>query len=104
MKVRKMLFLDLTLAQRLEDSDSLMNVSYAKEIEQLQPEIAPAIAYFSGGSVVYAGKSNPLSRAVGCGLKGAVVDEDLEFIEDFYRSRDAMTQIDLCPLAHSSLM
>ncbi len=99
-----MLFLDLTLAQRLEDSDSLMNVSYAKEIEQLQPEIAPAITYFSGGSVVYAGKNNPLSRAVGFGLKGAVVDEDLEFIEDFYRSRDAMTQIDLCPLAHPSLM
>lgn len=99
-----MLFLDLTLAQRLEDSDSLMNVSYAKEIERLQPEIAPAIAYFSGGSVVYAGKNNPLSRAVGFGLKGAMVSEDLEFIEDFYRSRDAMTQIDLCPLAHPSLM
>jgi hypothetical protein len=104
MKDWKMLFLDLALAERLEESDSLMNVSYAKEIERLQPEIAPAIAYFSGGSVVYAGKNNPLSRAVGFGLKGPMVNEDLEFIEDFYRTRDTMTQIDLCPLAHPSLM
>ncbi|MEW6126540.1 MAG: GNAT family N-acetyltransferase [Acidobacteriota bacterium] len=96
--------MDLKLAERLEDSDSLMNVAYAKAVERLQPQLSPAYAFFSGGSVVYAGKNNPLSRAVGFGLRGQVAEEDLEFIEDFYRSRDSMTQIDLCPLAHSSLM
>jgi hypothetical protein len=99
-----MLFADLSLAQRLEKQDALLNVWYAEALERLKPESLPAIAHIADGTVVYVGNESPLSRAVGFGMNGEVTDVDFDALEDFYRSRNSSVQIDLCPLAHPSLM
>jgi hypothetical protein len=99
-----MLFADLPLAQRLEKQDALLNVWYAEALERLKPESLPAIAHIGGGTVVYVGNESPLSRAVGFGMNGELTDIDFDALEDFYCSRNASAQIDLCPLAHPSLM
>lgn len=99
-----MMFANLSLAQRLEKQDALLNVWYAESLERLKPESLPAIEYISGGTVVYVGNESPLSRAVGFGMSGEVTDIDFDALEDFYCSRNASVQIDLCPLAHPSLM
>lgn len=99
-----MLFADLSLAQRLEKQDALLNVWYAEALERLKPESSPAIAHISGGTVVYVGNESPLSRAVGFGMNGEVPDIDFDALEDFYHRRNASVQIDLCPLAHPYLM
>src|SRR5689334_7701194 len=99
-----MLFADLSLVQRLEKQDALLNVWYAEALERLKPESLPAIAHIADGTVVYVGNESPLSRAVGFGMNGEVTDVDFDALEDFYRSRNSSVQIDLCPLAHPSLM
>ena len=99
-----MLFADLSLAQRLEKQDALLNVWYADALKRLIPESLPATAHIAEGTVVYVGNESPLSRAVGFGMNREVTDIDFDAIEDFYRSRNASVQIDLCPLAHPSLM
>ncbi len=99
-----MLFADLSLAQRLEGHDALLNVWYAEVLQRLKPESLPASESIGGGTVVYVGNESPLSRAVGYGMHTEVTGDELDAVEDFYRSRTASVQIDLCPLAHPSLM
>lgn len=99
-----MVFADLSLAQRLEANDALINIGYAQALERLNPEALPAVAHIGGGTVVYVGNDNPLSRAVGFGVYSEMNSRVLDAVEDFYRSRNAFVQIDLCPLAHPMLM
>ena len=99
-----MVFADLSLAQRLETNDALINVGYARTLELLNPEALPAVEHINGATAVYVGNESPLSRAVGCGIYSEMNSRDLDTVEDFYRSRNASVQIDLCPLAHPMLM
>src|SRR5262245_39271216 len=99
-----MQYADLSLAQRLEDSDSRINVSYAETLKLLKPDASTAVNYLASGTAVYVGNEHPLSRTVGLGIAGELSSTELDAVEDFYRSRNASVQIDLCPLAHPSLM
>ena len=45
-----------------------------------------------------------MNRAIGLGLAGPVTAADLSALEDFFRQRGAPARIDLCPLAHRSLI
>jgi GNAT superfamily N-acetyltransferase len=56
-----------------------------------------------GGRALFSAPESPLNKVLGLGLHGAVSDEDLDLIEAFYRSRNAPTQIELCPLAYGDL-
>src|SRR5207237_767996 len=58
----------------------------------------------SGGHMVFAGVGSPIGRAVGLGLDGPVSSADLDRLEQFYRSRGAAAQGDVCPLTDSTLI
>ncbi len=57
-----------------------------------------------GGVASFAGPSSPISHAIGVGMNGPVTESDIDSIEQFYRSRGAPANMDLCPLADPSLM
>ncbi len=44
------------------------------------------------------GLGSPIGRATGLGLDQAFTAEDLDRVEQFYRSHNAPSQVDLCPL------
>ena len=51
----------------------------------------------------YAGPNSPLNHAVGMGLNGPVTDTEFDRVEEFYRSRKAMAEVVVSPLADRSL-
>jgi hypothetical protein len=63
-----------------------------------------AVLEVAGGIAVFTGADTPLTHAVGIGLNGPVSAEELDRLEDFFRSRGARPAIDLCPLADLGLL
>jgi GNAT superfamily N-acetyltransferase len=87
---------DLALARRLE----LNEARNAAEFSRVYGEDARRIG---GGEVAFGGAGSPLSHAVGVGMHGPVTAAELDELEEFYRSRGTLINIDLCPLADPSL-
>jgi GNAT superfamily N-acetyltransferase len=63
-----------------------------------------AVLEIAGGIAVFTGAESPLTHAVGIGLNGPVSPEELDRLEDFFRSRGARPAIDLCPFADLGLL
>ncbi len=58
----------------------------------------------AGGCAIFVGVDSPLTQAVGLGLNGPVNEDDVDRLEDFFRSRGARISLDYCPLAAPSLL
>jgi GNAT superfamily N-acetyltransferase len=97
-------FVDRDLARRLETASAWRSVRYARDIGRLWLEQKVAVEAVAGGHAVYTGPAFPVNRAGALGFDGPVGEDDLERIEEFYRSHCAAPQIDLCPLADESLL
>lgn len=95
---------NLALARSLEDAFARRATLYAEARASLQPELGVAMAPVAGGVVVFAGRGAPVNRAFGLGLRRAVTDEDIDRVEDFFHARRKLPRLDVCPLAHSSLL
>lgn len=85
--------LGFALAQRLELAEAQTVAHWASEHMEA-----------GGGIVSFGGPTSPISHAVGVGMKGPVTLADLDRIEEFYGTRGAPVNLDLCPLADVSLM
>src|SRR5262245_9753606 len=99
-----MLFADLELARRLEMTDALDGVEFARAWASrhfYEGEVAIEIA---GGWAGFAGVDSPVTQAFGLGLNGPVTETDMDRIEEFYRSKDSAVNIETCPLADVSLL
>ena len=53
---------------------------------------------------MFTGLGSPMTHAMGIGMNGAVPQEELERLESFYRDRGSSCLIDLCPMAHESVI
>jgi GNAT superfamily N-acetyltransferase len=89
----ELIFPDIELARRLEHSE-------ARNVAELSSETLE----ICGGVACFAGATSPISHAIGVGLSGPVTESDLDRMEEFYKSRGAHSNIDLCPLADPTLM
>jgi len=98
------LFVDLSIARRLEIAQAWRGVEYARAQRTLRPDTHSTVEPVAGGYAIYAGEGSPLNRAIGLGLRGPVSGADLECVEQFYLSRSALPRVDLCPLADPSLL
>jgi GNAT superfamily N-acetyltransferase len=94
---------DGDLVRRLEMASTWRSVRYVRAIDRLWLEQRVAVEGVAGGYAVYSGNAFPLNRACGLGLHGPVTEDDLDRIEEFYRSRCAAPQVDVCPAADGSL-
>jgi hypothetical protein len=93
-----MIHADLALARRVERAEA------ANALACVQAQAGSASFETSGGLAVFAGADSPLTQVVGIGLSGPVSSADLDRLEEFFHSRGARVNIDLCPLADSRLL
>jgi ribosomal protein S18 acetylase RimI-like enzyme len=93
-----MQFVDKALARRFEAVEEMVQVFYARALQKARPEIGVSEEEICGGHMVFAGLGSPVGRATGLGLDRPFTAQDLDQVEEFYRSRKAPSQVDLCPL------
>jgi hypothetical protein len=103
-RTEPMLLADLTLARRLEIGEALGGLECVRTMMRTRPHLGAAAKKVGGGYALFAGPGSPLTHVVGLGMNGPVCVADLEELEAFYRSRGEAVQINLCPLADSSLL
>jgi GNAT superfamily N-acetyltransferase len=96
-------FVDQALARRLESAEEMPQVHYANLYQKLKPEIGAAVESICGGHMIFAGLNSPIGRTVGMGFDGSATTADLDRMEQFYRSHNAPSQIDVCPLTDPAL-
>jgi hypothetical protein len=99
-----MIFVDRSLAVRLEDAQAWRAVYYAQASQEQTRASDGALLTIAGAPVIYGGAGIPVNRAIGLGMHGPVTPDDLDAVEAFYNERRADTVIDLCPLADPSLL
>ncbi|MDP2856896.1 MAG: hypothetical protein Q8P50_02850 [Bacillota bacterium] len=100
-----MMHVDQALARRLELTQTATLVEYVETAARLYPALGCGHLPLAGGAhAIYAGPGSPISRAAGLGLCGPVAAEVLEQAEDFFQVAGDVPQVDLCPLAHPSLV
>jgi GNAT superfamily N-acetyltransferase len=99
-----MQFADLALARRLETTDSLAGIEFARAWARLNCFAGEAFLPVAGGHASFGGVDSPVTQAFGLGLNGPVTEADMEAMEEFYRSHGAAVNIETCPLADPSLL
>lgn len=99
-----LLHADLKLAQRLEAVDADVNREAVAAAARLLPELGACAAPFMGGWAMFDGPQSPITQCFGLGLKGRVSGREMNDLEDFFRSRGAPCNIELCPHADASLV
>jgi GNAT superfamily N-acetyltransferase len=98
-----MRFMDLELARRVERAEGNACRECAEAFHMAHPEFPVAVEEIGGGVAVFAGVDSPVTQAIGVGLDGAVTDQDLARLGDFFLARNAPAAVELCPLVEMSL-
>jgi GNAT superfamily N-acetyltransferase len=99
-----MLLADLALAKRLETTDALAGIEFARSWARLNSFTGEVFLPVAGGHAAFGGIDSPLTQAFGVGLNGPVTEADLAKMEEFYRGHGAPVNIETCPLADPSLL
>jgi GNAT superfamily N-acetyltransferase len=98
-----MKFMDLELARRVEMAEAFAARSCAEGVIRMRPDLPVAIESIAGGIAVFTGVGSPISQAVGVGLNGTVAGTELDRLEEFFWSRGARAELEVCPLVELSL-
>ncbi len=93
-------FVDLNLARRLEMAETMLP-DRVKALQRSLPEATSAV--IAGGTAVFGSRAYPANHIVGMGLYGPVSSDDIDRVEEFYRSRGVPCEIVVAPLADASL-
>jgi GNAT superfamily N-acetyltransferase len=95
---------DLPLARRVEAAEAANGFRVARAVAQASPGIGAVVEPFLGGCALFGGVGSPMTHALGIGMTGPAAAEELDRMEAFFRERGSPVLIDLCPLAHPSLL
>ncbi|HME12648.1 MAG TPA: GNAT family N-acetyltransferase [Candidatus Acidoferrum sp.] len=98
------LHLTLELARRIEIAEARAAMETADLLDRERAGSAAAVEHIAGGAAIYCGPNSPVTQAVGLGLAGPVSDEDMDRLENFYRTRSEAVRVETCPLADRSLV
>jgi len=97
-------FADLELARRLEMTDALAAVEFARSWARLNSFTGNSSIAVAGGYGGFGGVDSPLTQAFGLGLTGPVTEDDMSAIEEFYSGNGAAVNVETCPLADMTLL
>jgi Acetyltransferase (GNAT) family len=97
-------FADLELARRLEMTDALAAVEFARSWARLNSFTGNSSIAVAGGYGGFGGVDSPLTQAFGLGLTGPVAEDEMSAIEEFYSGNGAAVNIETCPLADMTLL
>jgi len=95
-------FVDLEFARRLEMAEMIFPDCVAA-LRSYSPADPAETLHVAGGIAFFGGVSYPVNQIVGMGLHGEVTAEDVDGVEDFFRSRGVASTVVVSPLAHESL-
>jgi GNAT superfamily N-acetyltransferase len=95
---------DFALARRIEQANAEALFQHNESCRHLFPDSGAAAIRVAGGVASFVGADVPVSYAVGLGLDGAVTEDDIAQIVEFYTSRGTVPRVDVCPLADESLL
>jgi hypothetical protein len=96
-------FVDLEFAGRLEMAETMLP-DCVEAIRRNAPSRPIAAETIAGGVAFFGGPTFPANQIVGMGLHGAVTADDVDRVEDFYRSRSVPSTVVVSPLADSGLL
>ena len=95
---------DAELARRLEQAEAATTARYVAAQALLDPAAGSVAAAIGDGTAMFTGPGSPINRVVGLGMAQAVTRVEIARCEAFYAARGEGCRIDLCPLAHPSLI
>lgn len=97
-------FVDQKLARRLESTDAYSGVEFTRAHARMNAGSIATAEPFAGGWAIFGGVDSPLTQAFALGLDGPVVEDEIERMEEFFHSRGASVDVELCPYADPSLV
>ena len=95
---------DAALARRIESDEAQAIAESALAYAREAPDAEVATLAVAGGWAAFAGVGSFLTQAKGLGLNGPVESADFDRLEEFYKSRGAPAQVEVCPHADPSLL
>lgn len=99
-----MRFADVALARRLEMTDALAGVEFARSWARINSFAGEVFLPVAGGHAGFGGVDSPVTQAFALGLNGPVTEADMARMEEFYRAHGSPVNIETCPLADPSLL
>ena len=94
---RRRPFGDIDLARRLESTDALAGVEFARSWARLNSFTGEVFLPVAGGLAAFAGVDSPVTQAFGLGLNGPVTESDMEAMEEFYGTHESPINVETCP-------
>jgi len=95
---------DIALARRLEGAEAASNVAAAEAHARRHPGSGATWLAVAGGHAMFVGVGSPITQAFGVGMNGPVGEDEMDRLEDFFRSRGSGVYLEVCPLADASLL
>ncbi|AUX40345.1 hypothetical protein SOCE26_017450 [Sorangium cellulosum] len=95
---------DRILARRLEAVEAVAGLWCHEALLRLRPGAPSAVERVAGGVIAYAGAGSPLTRGRGLGMEGPVTAEEVDRLEDFFRSRGVLASLGVSPYADPTLI
>ena len=95
-------FADIDLARRLERTEAQGNVDFVEARTKAFPDRGATWIEVAGTFAMFDGVGSPLTQTFGLGIAEPISAEQMDTIEDFFRSRGAEVFHEVCPLADAS--
>lgn len=92
------MFVDLTLAQRLERTEGMVGASFV-DARGSSAALGPTWRDVAGAIVTFDGIESPLTQTFGLGMQGVPAASDVATIEAFFTERGADTMHEVSPFA-----
>ncbi len=96
-------FADIDLARRLERTEARGNVGFVEARAVAFPERGATWLEVAGAYALFDGVGSPVTQTFGLGMFEPVSTEQLDTLEDFFRSRNADVFHEVSPLADPSV-
>ncbi|MBI3586492.1 MAG: GNAT family N-acetyltransferase [Ignavibacteriales bacterium] len=98
-----MIFFDKILGQQLESAEALNQVEFVRTHNEIFQQSTAAYRSIGSGFAIYAGIDSPLTQSFGLGFNGAVKEQEILELEEFFGERNAPVNIEVSHLADISL-
>lgn len=96
-------FADIDLAQRLERTEARSNADFVEARAKAFPDRGACWIEVAGAYAMFDGAGSPLTQTFGLGVFRPVTNEDMDQLEDFFRSRGAEVFHEVSPIADNSV-
>ena len=97
-------FADIDLARRLERTEARGSAQFIDARGRAFPDRGATWIEVAGAYAMFDGAGSPLTQTFGLGTFQPVTAEELDEIEEFFRSRGANVFHEVCPLADASVL